>query len=145
MTFKKMKLVSNDICYGPMPEPDTEVEQHLTINEKGQVWFSRYRFGDGFGKYQLIKKEILYISQEAAGEIMKIANEVLNDQNDLFVTDVGVWELIATDFSGKETHKSGSLIYGGCEAIDRFCRLIREALKRNDLFLMDGGQQIGNQ
>ena len=112
---------------------------------KGRCGSADIDSGDGFGKYQLIKKEILHISQEVAGEIMKIANEVLNDHNDLFATDVGVWELIATDFSGKETYKSGSLIYGGCEAIDRFCRLIREALKRNDLFLMDGGQQIGNQ
>ena len=35
-----------------MPEPDTEVEQHLTVNAKGQVWFSaltyeQYELGKG--------------------------------------------------------------------------------------------------
>ena len=140
MTIKKIQIISNAISFGPMPEPDTEVEQHLTFNEKGKVWLSRYRFGDGFGKYQLMKKEILQITKEAADEIMKAADDVLNTQDDLFATDVGVWELIATDFSGKEIHKSGSMIYGDCEAINRLCRMIRSALERNDLFLLDGGE-----
>ena len=140
MAIRKIQISSNVIGYGPMPESDTEVEQHLTINDKGQVWFSRYQFGDGFGNYQLMKKEILQITKEAAEEIMKAADDVLNAQDGLFATDVGVWELIATDFSGKETHKSGSMIYGDCEPINRLCRMIRSALKRNDLFLLDGGE-----
>lgn len=36
-TLKKMRIVSNNICYGSMPEPDEEVEQHLTINDEGRV------------------------------------------------------------------------------------------------------------
>lgn len=32
-----MRIVSNNICYGSMPEPDEEVEQHLTINDEGRV------------------------------------------------------------------------------------------------------------
>lgn len=43
--LKKVRIVSNHICYGPMPEPDEEVEQHLTINNEGRVWFSGYNFG----------------------------------------------------------------------------------------------------
>ena len=140
MTIRKIQISSNVIGYGPMPESDTEIEQHLTINDKGQVWFSRYQFGDGFGKYQLMKKDILQIAKEAAEEIMKTADDVLNAQDDLFATDVGVWELTATDYSGKETHKSGSMIYGDCVAINRLCRMIRSALERNDLFLLDGGE-----
>ena len=140
MTIRKIQISSNVIGYGPMPESDTEVEQHLTINDKGQVWLSRYQFGDGFGKYQLMKKEIMQIAKEAAKEIMKAADDVLNAQDDLFATDVGVWELTATDYSGKETHKSGSMIYGDCVAINRLCRIIRCVLERNDLFLLDGGE-----
>ena len=45
-TLKKMRIVSNNICYGPMPEPDEEVEQLLTINDEGHVWFSGYKFGN---------------------------------------------------------------------------------------------------
>ena len=39
-TLKKIRIVSNNICYGPMPDSDDEVEQHLTINDEGRVWFS---------------------------------------------------------------------------------------------------------
>lgn len=39
-TLKKICIVSNNICYRPMPKPDEEVEQHLTINNEGRVWFS---------------------------------------------------------------------------------------------------------
>lgn len=42
-TLKKVRIVSNNICYGPMPEPDEEIEQHLTINDEGRVWFSGYK------------------------------------------------------------------------------------------------------
>lgn len=50
--LQKIRIVSNCIGYGPRPEPDDEVEQHLTINAEGRVWFSSYKFGDVPGKYQ---------------------------------------------------------------------------------------------
>ena len=46
-TLKKMRIVSNNICYGSMPGQDEEVEQHITINNEGHVWFSGYNFGSG--------------------------------------------------------------------------------------------------
>lgn len=47
-TLKKMRIISNNICYAPSPEPVDEVEQHLTINKDRRVWFSVYAFGDRF-------------------------------------------------------------------------------------------------
>ena len=44
--LKKLRIVSNNIRYGPMPERDDEEEQHLTINDKGRVWFAGYHFGN---------------------------------------------------------------------------------------------------
>ena len=32
-TLKKMRIVSNNICYGPMPEPDEEVEQRFDYQQ----------------------------------------------------------------------------------------------------------------
>lgn len=43
--LRKIRLVSNRLGYGPCPEPDEEVEQHITLNAEGQVWFSSYVFG----------------------------------------------------------------------------------------------------
>ena len=44
-TLKKIRIVSNNVCFSCMPEPDDEVEQHLTINNDGQVLFLGYNFG----------------------------------------------------------------------------------------------------
>lgn len=35
-TSQKVRIVSNNICYGPSPEPDDEVEQHIIINADGR-------------------------------------------------------------------------------------------------------------
>ena len=38
----RIKLISNNICFGPRPEEDDEVEQHITICSDGRVFFSGY-------------------------------------------------------------------------------------------------------
>lgn len=35
--LRKIRLVSNRLGYGPCPEPDEEVEQHITLNAEGQL------------------------------------------------------------------------------------------------------------
>lgn len=45
MDIQKFKLISNNICYGPEPSPNDEVEQHLTISATGDVWFIGYNYG----------------------------------------------------------------------------------------------------
>ena len=37
--IKGMKLISNHLCYGPRPEPDDEIEQHLSLFADGRVFF----------------------------------------------------------------------------------------------------------
>ena len=32
-----MRLISDTIGYGPMPAPDQEIEQRLTLNSRGQM------------------------------------------------------------------------------------------------------------
>lgn len=51
-TLKKIRIVSNNVCYGSMPESDEEVEQHLTINNEGRVWFFGYNFGRCGERYE---------------------------------------------------------------------------------------------
>lgn len=41
-TLKKIRIVSNALSYGLEPGHDEEVEQHLSISDIGQVWFSGY-------------------------------------------------------------------------------------------------------
>lgn len=38
--IRSIRIESNNICYGPEPGADDEVEQYLTISSTGRVWFS---------------------------------------------------------------------------------------------------------
>ena len=40
--LQKMRLVANNMGYGPLPPPDEEVEQRLTVTANGKVWLSRW-------------------------------------------------------------------------------------------------------
>lgn len=45
MRIQKIRIISNNICYGPEPSQKDEVEQHLTISANGRVVLSRYNYG----------------------------------------------------------------------------------------------------
>lgn len=38
MLIRKIRIISNNICYGSEPSPKDEVEQHLTISANGRIW-----------------------------------------------------------------------------------------------------------
>ncbi len=61
----KMQLVSENACFGLYPKPDVFVEQRLTITENFHVFLSRYRFGKGFGEFELIVKQLFKIPYES--------------------------------------------------------------------------------
>ena len=136
--MKKVQIISNSICYGPAPRPNSEIEQRLTINDRGQVWFSRYRYGNGEERYPLIGKEYMRIAKEDAEEILNLASEMTMLGDDLFVTDTGEWEMIVTDSDSFTTRKAGPLIRTNSEPQQKFCNIIRKTLNRKGLFLLDG-------
>ena len=61
--IKSMRLISEMIGFGPMPAPDREVEQRLTLNSRGKIWFSNYLYGDGV-KQKLHRKECSTVAAE---------------------------------------------------------------------------------
>lgn len=69
-TPQKVRIVSNNICYGPAPEPDDEVEQHITINTDGRVWFSAYNFGSGFDGHEKSRSKIYKIEKDTAARVL---------------------------------------------------------------------------
>lgn len=138
MSTKKIRINSNSISYGPMPNANTEVEQHITINNRGRVWLSRYRFGNGEERYPLIEKEYFHISEEITSRILELAEKMVETEDEVFVTDVGSWELIISDESGQTRKSLGSLILNDSEIVQELCSVIRKALDRSDLMLLDG-------
>ena len=135
--LKKFRLISNNICYGPCPDADEEVEQHLTIISDGRVWFSRYNYGLGDGKYELAEKKQLNIGKDIAVDILAFTKKYFDEKGIVIkCTDVGIWELFLTDENDASYTIDGSVIPD--EYTSEISNYIREKLPLEKLFLFDG-------
>ena len=135
--LKKLRLISNNICYGPCPDADEEVEQHLTIISDGRVWFSRYNYGLGDGKYDLAEKKQLNIGKDIAVDILTFTKMYFDEKGIVMkCTDVGIWELFLTDENDASYTIDGSVIPD--EYTSEISNYIRERLPFDNMFLFDG-------
>ncbi len=138
-TLKKMRIVSNNICYGPMPEPDEEVEQHLTINNEGRVWFSGYNFGCDGERYEKARSKNFKIDKSAADKLFEAIETYFgNEYTEIFATDIGDWVMELTNTDGVAYRFRGSLCadfdYEGTDLSD----LVRDTVGMDDLYVFDG-------
>jgi len=136
---QKIQITSNNISYGPCPEPEEEVEQRLTIAADGRVWFSGYNYGQGFEQYERGRTKNYSIGKEAAACILNAVSTYFTDEYDtVFATDIGSWEMTITNTEGKPYQFKGSLCcdfyVDGVDLSD----LIRDTLDMPDLFVFDG-------
>lgn len=136
---QKIRIVSNNICYGPAPQPDDEVEQHLTINSSGGVWFSAYNYGTNGLKYSMSRAKNFHIDKSAAATILNAVAEYFSGEYDVdYVTDIGGWEMDITNTEGSVYKMKGSLCgrfdVDGTDLSD----LIRRTLDMDDLLVFDG-------
>lgn len=139
---QKVRIVSNNICYGPAPESDEEVEQHITINADGRVWFSAYNFGSGFGGHEKSRSKIYKIDKDTAARVLNnIAQYFSAEYIEVFATDIGEWEMEITNTEGDSYKYRGSLIadfeVDGVDLSD----MVREALEMEDLYVFDGNNK----
>ena len=136
---KKIRIVSNCMGYGPCPEPNDIVEQHITINSEGRVWFSAYAFGDGFGKYEKAQTKNYKIEKAVAENILqKVATYFSDEYDEIFATDIGNWEMDITNTEGKVYKFRGSLCANfEVDGVD-ISDLIRDSLEIEDLYVFDG-------
>ncbi len=138
-TIQKMRLISSNLCYGPMPEPDDETEQRLTLNNKGRVWFSSYNFGSPETPARRIKEKRFGIEAEAAQKLLAyVAYYFGYEHEDFLATDGGMWQLELTNTDG-ETYKfigamGTEILIGDMNLSDQ----IRRFLAMDDLFVFDG-------
>ena len=138
-TLKKMRIVSNNICYGPMPEPNDEVEQHLTVNNKGRVWVSRYNYGHTFGKYEKASSINFTIEKISADKILaSFANYFGHEYSEIFATDIGIWKIELTNTEGTTYMFKGSLCDDLNGNLTYLSKLVRDTLDIDDLFVFDG-------
>ncbi|WKY43286.1 hypothetical protein Q5O14_11535 [Eubacteriaceae bacterium ES2] len=136
---KKIRIVSNNICFGPQPQSTDIVEQHLTINYDGRIQFLAFEYGEGWGRYNQVQTKKFKVEKAVAENILqKVASYFSNNFDDMTVTDVGSWEMDITNEEDNTYQYSGSLI--GSYELDGvdLSDLIREALEIDDLFVFDG-------
>lgn len=141
-TLQKIRIVSNEICYGPCPEPDDEVEQHLTINAEGYVWFSSYILGDIPGKYQKVRSRNFKIDQAVADKIFRAFSSYFsNEYIGVIATDIGDWKMELTNSERKTYHFVGALCSDFDFEGEDLSDLIRDGLGMSDLYVFDGNNK----
>lgn len=140
--LKKIRIVSNNISYGPHPEPDEEVEQHITISKDGRAWFSAYNYGDESGKYQKSRSKQFKISTEDVEVLFNAFSAYFsNEYDEVFATDIGNWVMELTNNNGEIYRFRGSLcaefVSEGIDLSD----LMREKLNMDELYVFDGNNK----
>ena len=136
---EKINIISNNISYRPCPEQDEEIEQRLTINANGRVWFSGYHFRSGFENYVRGRRKNFTIGKEAAARILNSIAIYFSQEHKIEIaTDIGSWDLIITNAEGKPYKYTGSSCcdfeVDGVDLSD----LIRDTLGMPDLFVFNG-------
>ena len=134
-----MRLIAEMIGYGPMPAPDQEIEQRLTLNFRGQIWFSNFLYGDGV-KQKLHRKERSTISPTDAAHILRlVSKEFTSPQSSGYVTDVGMWRLTLLNEEGQSFKYEGSLVsHGDNDPLGIASAELRKILSMPELAAFDG-------
>ena len=110
--LQQMKLVSNNIGYGPKPAPYDEVEQCITLSSDGQVDVVAFRFGEGEPYTKLSGRHRNLDPHEAQTILTLVAAFFEGNPRAFDVTDVGMWELTLIDVGGSEKTYRGPLCGG---------------------------------
>lgn len=132
--LKKIKLISNSICYGPPPAFDDEVEQRLSLSSEGRITVTAYNYGGECILYKRVKVEPFM-----AQEILNKIQDGLEHGDMFLATDVGTWDLTA-EYGNGEKRKAGGSLYGGCcPQLAEVSTVLRECMQL-PLYVFDGGE-----
>lgn len=103
--LKKVRIISNSICYGPQPELEDEVEQRLSITDEGRGVLVRYNYAGKRIEYKQLK-----LPKEEAQAVLRLIESGISAEEYLMVTDVGCWGLAAETSNGETIKIGGSLV-----------------------------------
>ena len=138
---KKVKIHSNDICFGYCPKEDDEIEQHLTITEDGRVWLTRYAIKENlnFADYKKTEQKQFRIEPEKAKFLLSKFTQYFRDEYEMsFATDVGSFEMWIDDDEGKKAYFIGPLISEFVVDGYDLSQLVRDTLNDQSLLVFDG-------
>jgi hypothetical protein len=139
-----MRLVSNNLCFGPAPEPEDEIEQHLTLFSDGRVFFTGYKFGEfGIGKHQRKRTKNFKIDSTRAAYLLGNVGLYFSEYQELvFATDIGTWTVELTNTDDEVFEYSGSLYMDLVVEYNGLSDLLRKYLEMPDLIGFDNNRRI---
>lgn len=132
--LKKVRIISNSICYGPAPAFDDEVEQRLSLSSEGRITVTAYNYGWECILYKRVK-----IEPFMAQEILSKIQDGLEHGDLYLATDVGTWDLTA-DYDNGEKKKAGGSLCGCCQQFAEVSSVLRECVQY-PLYVFDGGEE----
>ena len=138
--IRKIKLHSNNICFGTCPVEGREVEQHLTLTRDGRVWLTRYAFAEdlNFVKYKKTEQVRFEIDAEKAAFVLDVFTKYFRDEYETFLaTDVGTYEMWVDDDEGESAYFTGPLISEYKVDSYDLSQLVRDTLNDQTLFVLD--------
>lgn len=140
--IKSIRITSNNICYGPVPNASDEVEQFLTITSSGRVWFSARNYQQHCTGKGFCRKKQVNIGKWKAAFLFELIGNLSGET--IFATDVGVYDLEIRYSDGTERKITGSLIggvyshaYGEEDNVD-LTKLIRRFVPVYKLWVFSG-------
>ena len=140
--IQKIQLASNNLGFGPEPEPNRIVEQRLTILSDGSASLSRYCYGDGW-QYKLASEKTSQIGEKKAAEILSAVEAVFTKGFiPDFVTDIGTWNLTITFDDGSVGSFHGSLLRDDRIEDYGISGKIRRALDDSSVLAFDGSHSM---
>jgi hypothetical protein len=142
--LKKMRLVSNNLCFGPAPDPEDEIEQHLTLFSDGRVFFTGYKFGEfKAGKYQRKRTKNFKITPTRATYLLGNVGLYFSEYQELiFATDIGTWTVELTNTDDEIFEYSGALCMDLVVECIGLSDLLRKYLEMPDLIGFDDNRRI---
>lgn len=122
-----------------MPDTYDEVEQHLTINDEGRVWFSGYNLGHSGERYEKALSKNFKIEKAATDRLLcAIVAYFGNEYDEIFATDIGNWKMELINTEGTVYKFRGSLCadfdYESIDLSDFVC----DTVGMDDLYVFDG-------
>lgn len=133
-----LKLVSNNLHFGPLPDPGTEFEQQLTLTKNGNGTYHVLTM-DQQGQTQISRTRKIRLKSARAQVLMRqFETYFLQGYETEFATDIGQWNLCLKNSEGEKFYFLGSLLSTlEVEGVD-LSDCLRQVLKLPELNAFDG-------
>lgn len=136
--LQKIRLIANNMGYGPLPAPGEEVEQRLTMTREGKVWLSRYSFYDTMRNRLMSCKQFSVDSRCVESLFKQISAHFTENELMGMATDVPMWDLELFNTTGEVFRYTGPMLRTFQPFLDVISDKLRALLEKEHLFAFDG-------